>query len=101
MCKGVLRSWSLLREPPQGKGEKRLAIERESYTAVSINSRTFEEEAFGVGKVRAWDVGDADIRELSTEHLVLTFNGIRMSGDYKIRRMHWYPGNRWILTKLG
>ena len=44
---GVLRSWSLLKEPPRRPGEKRLAIERESFPAESINSRNFQEEAFG------------------------------------------------------
>jgi DNA ligase D-like protein (predicted 3'-phosphoesterase) len=101
ICKGVLRSWSLFREPPQRRGEKRLAIERESFTAVSINSRTFEEEAFGIGKVHAWDTGDVDIKELSPEYLSLAFRGGRMTGDFEIRRTHWYPGNRWMLIKTG
>ena len=89
----------MLREPPQNRGEKRLAIERESFTAVSINSRTFEEEAFGIGKVQAWDTGDVDIREVSPQHLSLTFRGNRLSGDFEIRKTRWYPGNRWLLKK--
>jgi DNA ligase D-like protein (predicted 3'-phosphoesterase) len=99
ICRGVLRSWSLLREPPKKTGERRLAIERESYTAVSINSRSFEEDAFGAGRVHEWDSGDVEIRELSDEHLILTFYGARMDGDYEILRTKWYPGNRWMLTR--
>jgi DNA ligase D-like protein (predicted 3'-phosphoesterase) len=99
ICNGILRSWSLLREPPKKEGEKRLAIERENFTAVSIKSRTFEEEAFGIGKVRVWDTGDVEIVELSPKYLFLTFHGIKMSGGYEIHRTEWYPGNRWILTK--
>ncbi|MEJ2108753.1 MAG: DNA polymerase ligase N-terminal domain-containing protein [Acidobacteriota bacterium] len=98
---GILRSWSMLREPPQNRGEKRLAIERESFTAVSINSRTFEEEAFGIGKVQAWDTGDVDISEISPQHLSLTFRGSRLLGDFEIRKTRWYPGNRWLFTKTG
>jgi len=98
---GVLRSWSLLREPPRRRGEKRLAIERESYTMESIDSRTFEEEAFGIGRVRAWDAGDIEIKESSPTHLSFKFYGDKMSGDFDIQRMKWYPGNRWLLAKTG
>jgi len=97
---GVLRSWSLLREPPRRQGEKRLAIERESFTTDSISSRSFEEEAFGLGRVQAWDEGEVEVNALSPKHLILNFRGNRVSGNYEIRRMRWYPGNRWLLTKL-
>ncbi len=97
----VLRSWSLLREPPRRRGDKRLAIERESFTTASIDSGLFEEEAFGSGKVRVWDEGDVDIREASPAHLILEFHGTRVTGPFEIRRTHWYPGNRWIWTKTG
>ncbi len=101
ICNDVLRSWSLLREPPLRKGEKRLAIERESYTVDSIDCRAFEEEAFGLGRVRAWDNGDVDIRVLTPIRLVFVFHGKRISGNFEIRRMRWYPGNRWILKNMG
>jgi DNA ligase D-like protein (predicted 3'-phosphoesterase) len=101
VCDGVLRSWSLLRLPPLRKGEKRLAIERETFTSESIASRAFEEEAFGLGRVRPWDSGDIHIKEISPEHLMLVFHGDKIAGSYEIRRMHWYPGNRWLLQKTG
>ncbi|MBN2243192.1 MAG: hypothetical protein JW793_10920 [Acidobacteria bacterium] len=96
---GILRSWSLLREPPRRTGEKRLAIERESFTADSIDSQSFDEEAFGSGRVRAWDAGEVDIRVVSPAHLAFVFRGERISGSFEIRKMRWYPGNRWILKK--
>jgi bifunctional non-homologous end joining protein LigD len=96
---GVLRSWSLLREPPLCRGEKRLAIERESYTVDSIDCQAFEEEAFGLGRVRVWDAGDADIQVMNPKHIVFIFHGKKMSGTFEIRRMRWYPGNRWLLKK--
>jgi hypothetical protein len=96
----ILRSWSLLRELPRHRGEKRLAIERESFTSESIGSQAFEEEAFGLGRVRAWDKGDVDIRIVSPKHIILVFYGEKVSGKYEIRRMRWYPGNRWLLKKL-
>ena len=99
ICNGVLRSWSLLREPPGRSGEKRLAIERESFTVDSINCQAFEEEAFGLGKVRAWDNGDVDIKDMTSGHLVFVLHGRRISGNFEMRRMRWYPGNRWLLKK--
>ena len=97
---GVLRSWSLLKEPPRRQGEKRLAVERESYTADSIDSGLFEEEAFGLGAVVRWDAGEVAINVISPRHFSLVFGGSRMAGKYELRRMLWYPGNRWLLTKM-
>ncbi len=97
---GVLRSWSLLKEPPRRYGERRLAIERESFPAESIHSRSFEEEAFGQGKVFAWDEGDVEVKIVSPRFIALEFRGNKITGDYEFRRMLWYPGNRWLLKKL-
>jgi bifunctional non-homologous end joining protein LigD len=97
---GVLRSWSLLKEPPGRFGERRLAIERESFPAEAINSSSFEEQAFGQGRVSIWDQGEVEVKVLSPRHLAMVFRGGKMSGNYEFRRMLWYPGNRWLLTKL-
>jgi bifunctional non-homologous end joining protein LigD len=97
---GVLRSWSLLKEPPFRDGERRLAIERESFPAESMRSGIFEEEAFGRGRVLVWDEGKVEINVSSPKLLLLRFEGNRISGKYEFHRMFWYPGNRWLLTKL-
>lgn len=97
---GVLRSWSLLREPPRRFGEKRLAIERESFPPESINSKNFEEEAFGLGRVSAWDEGEVEVKAVSPTVLSLAFTGSKIAGQYEFRRMRWYPGNRWLLIKV-
>jgi hypothetical protein len=96
---GVLRSWSLLKEPPRRYGERRLAIERESFPLQSIENRSFEEEAFGRGRVVIWDEGDVDVKQVSSKIIELTFAGNKISGSYELRRMHWYPGNHWLLAK--
>jgi bifunctional non-homologous end joining protein LigD len=98
--KGVLRSWSLLREPPGRVGERRLAIERECFTVESIVSRNFEEEAFGQGRVQVWDEGEVEVKTVSPRQSVLAFRGSKLSGNYELRKMRWYPGNRWLLKKL-
>jgi len=97
---GVLRSWSLLKEPPCRDGERRLAIERESFSADSIDSKNFEEEAFGLGRVSAWDDGEVESEFVSPKLLLLAFAGKKLEGKYEFRRMRWYPGNRWLITKL-
>jgi bifunctional non-homologous end joining protein LigD len=97
---GILRSWSLLRELPKKDGDKRLAIERESFEVRAVDCRRFEEEAFGEGNVYVWDKGEAQILEASAVRLMLELRGTRLSGRYQLNRMHWYPGNRWLLQKL-
>jgi bifunctional non-homologous end joining protein LigD len=97
---GMLRSWSLLKEPPLRNGERRLAIERESFSIESIDSKNYEEEAFGIGRVLSWDRGGVQIEFASAKLLQVTFSGEKVTGKYEFRRMRWYPGNRWILTKV-
>ena len=97
---GILRSWSLLREPPRCSGEKRLAIEGESYSSEAIDNSMFEEESFGEGRVYTWDKGAVEVSVVSARHLILTFAGGKLSGKYEFRRMRWYPGNRWLLQMI-
>jgi bifunctional non-homologous end joining protein LigD len=95
----LVRSWSLLKEPPLHKGEKRLAIEREPLAYAEISRPMIEEEAFGTGRVQVWDGGEVSIANLSPEHLVLILRGDKLKGRYELRRMRWYPGNRWMMEK--
>jgi hypothetical protein len=80
-------------------GEKRLAIERETFAAADVGARVYSEEAFGAGRVRTWDEGEVDISHISAKQLDLVFRGARLSGRYELRRMRWYPGNRWLLRR--
>ncbi|MBP1609180.1 MAG: 3'-phosphoesterase [Acidobacteria bacterium] len=96
---GILRSWSLLRQPPQQKGERRLAIERESFAPQAMDAKGFMESAFGPGKVRVWDEGEVEIMADSARLVNLVFRGKKLQGRYELSRMRWYPGNHWILKK--
>jgi hypothetical protein len=31
---------------------------------------------------------------------MLNFRGGKILGTYQLRKMRWYPGNRWMLTRL-
>jgi bifunctional non-homologous end joining protein LigD len=96
---GILRSWSLLRQPPQQKGERRLAIERESFSPQALDAKGFMESAFGPGKVHIWDDGEVAIEGNADRLLTLVFRGKKLLGRYELSRMRWYPGNHWILKK--
>ncbi len=95
----VMRSWSLLREPSCRAGEKRLAIERESFPVEDMHAKVFKEDAFGEGRVFTWDEGEVEISGDSSRQLDLVFKGARLSGRYELQHMRWYPGNRWLLGK--
>ncbi len=98
---GRVRSWSLLKEPPSRGGETRLAIEREALSPEQVSRPIIEEEAFGPGRARVWDRGEVVVRSMSPNRLLLVFTGDKMAGRYELRRMRWYPGNRWLLEKSG
>ncbi len=97
---GVLRSWSLLKPPLLRPGERRLAIERENFPLEALGRNHIEEEAFGFGRVTVWDQGKAEITESSPRLLILSLAGTKISGKYEFRQMSWYPGNRWMMTRL-
>jgi hypothetical protein len=94
-----LRCWSLLKEPPLAAGQSRLAIERESFAAEAIHARRFEEQAFGLGNVRTWDEGTVQVSPVTPRHLVLVFGGNKLAGRYEMKKMRWYPGNKWLMEK--
>jgi bifunctional non-homologous end joining protein LigD len=95
----ILRCWSLTKEPPFRKGERRLAIERESFDAGALTAGMFSEEAFGEGRVHTWDSGEVEISSASAREINFVFKGGKLSGRYRLRSMRWYPGNRWLLEK--
>ena len=95
----LLRTWSLLQEPPKRAGERRLAIEREHLAAGAMQRRSIDEEAFGEGPVYVWDEGEVEIDPLSARRLSLVFYGRRLGGKYRLRQMLWYPGTHWLFEK--
>jgi DNA ligase D-like protein (predicted 3'-phosphoesterase) len=96
-----VRSWSMLKEPPLRAGDRRLAIEREVLSIEQVSRPRIEEEAFGEGRARIWDTGDVEVAAPAPGRILLTFTGNKLAGRYEMRRMRWYPGNRWLLEKYG
>jgi hypothetical protein len=95
------RSWSLLKEPPARTGESRLAVARETFSAEAIRQPKIEEEAFGAGRASVWDEGEVQIALDEPARIILILAGTKLSGRYDLKRMSWYPGNRWLLQKSG
>lgn len=97
----TVRSWSMLKAPPERVGERRLAIEREHLSLEQVGQSRIEEEVFGAGRARVWDSGEVEVHTIVDGRLQLRFAGSRLSGKYEMRRMRWYPGNRWLFEKSG
>ncbi len=97
----VVRSWSMLKEPPIRPKDKRLAIEREELSIEQVGRPKIEEEAFGAGRARVWDGGEVTMIAVEPRRLVVSFAGEKLKGRYELRHMRWYPGNRWLLEKSG
>jgi len=93
----LIRSWSLRSEPPLRQGVHRLAIEMEALSPEDIGKKIIVEESFGAGRAYLWDEGEVEISAVTPGHFKLRFLGKKLSGDYELRRMRWYPGNRWLL----
>ena len=55
---------------------------------------------FGRGRVFIWDEGEMEIRPETPADLRVHFAGLKLTGTYRLRRMRWYPGNRWILSRI-
>ncbi len=95
----ILRSWSLRKEPPTLVGQQRLAIEGENFPPEEIHAARFTEAAYGEGRVDTWDEGEVEWLESGARKLVVRLRGQKLKGVYELRRMRWYPGNRWLLKK--
>jgi hypothetical protein len=66
----------------------------------AATARNIEEQAFGSGHVFIWDEGSVELQALAPTNIILTFRGSKVTGTYQFRKMNWYPGNRWMLTKI-
>lgn len=65
----------------------------------AIRGPIIEEDAFGAGRARLWDSGEVVVRTVTPQQIILVFMGKQLAGTYRLRRMRWYPGNRWLLER--
>ena len=80
---GVLKSWAIPKQPPEGEDVKRLAIAVEDH---QIGYEKFEgvipKGEYGAGKVEIWDNGTFEILEKEKGKLVIKISGKRLKGAY-------------------
>jgi DNA ligase D-like protein (predicted polymerase)/DNA ligase D-like protein (predicted 3'-phosphoesterase) len=107
---GVLKSWAVPKGPSLDPKEKRLAVMVEDHP---YDYQFFEgviPEGYGAGKVRIWDHGTYNVKELNAKEsekqmrwglkkgvLHFTLKGNKLKGEYTLIRLK--KENQWLLVK--
>lgn len=97
-----LKSWILLKEPPVGEDERRLAIEDEVYGIDFSFSGDIVEDGYGTGRAEIWDKGIYKIREKNRSKIIFGAEGEKFFGKFIILLPEWGRWSRkrlWVLTK--
>jgi DNA ligase D-like protein (predicted 3'-phosphoesterase) len=80
---GVLKSWAVPKEPPQGEGVKRLAIQVEDHQLRYANFEgVIPEGMYGAGVVDIWDEGHYLPIKFEPNELIFDLKGKKLSGIY-------------------
>ena len=97
---GVLKSWAMPKEPTMDPTVKRLAIEVEDHALDYIDFEgEIAEGQYGAGQVRLWDKGEYEVIEREPEFIRFQLKGTRLSGPFKLVKMRWEGGNKWLFIK--
>jgi len=98
---GVLKSWTVPKEPPTKEGEKRLAVQVEDHD-LSYGSfeGTIPEGEYGAGRVEMWDRGSYEMESMKPDKkIVFIIKGRRLKGRYCL--LHFKPeGKEWLFFKV-
>ena len=100
---GVLRSWAVPKEPPTGKGTKRLAILVEDHPLQYASFEgTIPEGNYGAGKVEIWDHGFYELLEKDEKKIEIKFHGKKLKGKYVLIKTHYgnKPEKSWLFFKV-
>jgi bifunctional non-homologous end joining protein LigD len=80
---GVLKSWAVPKGPPLAPDENRLAVPTEDHP---LEYATFSGEIaageYGAGHVEIWDAGRYETEKWDDRHVIVRFDGTRLSGRY-------------------
>lgn len=101
--RGVLKSWAVPKQPPRGKGTKRLAIQ---VTDHPLSYAKFEGEIpegqYGAGKVKIWDSGKLKILEADKKKIEFELQGKRLSGKYVLVKTNYgsKPEKSWLFFRI-
>ena len=95
---GVLKSWAVPKGPPLAQGSNRLAVPTEDHPLEYASfSGTIAAGEYGGGHVTIWDAGRYATEKWDERHIIVTFDGRRLSGRYAL-----FPLNdgAWNIRKL-
>lgn len=101
--RGVLKSWAVPKQPPRGKGTKRLAIQ---VTDHPLSYAKFEGEIpegqYGAGKVKIWDSGKLKVLENKKDKIEFELKGKRLSGKYVLVKTNYgnKPEKSWLFMRV-
>ena len=96
----VLKSWAVPKEPTMDTSVKRLAIEVEDHDLDYIDFEgEIEEGEYGAGQVKIWDSGEYELLEREPKFIRVNLKGKKLSGPFKLIKMGWEGGNKWLLIK--
>jgi DNA ligase D-like protein (predicted 3'-phosphoesterase) len=85
---GVLKSWAIPKEPPAGRGIRRLAVEVEDHAiAYADFEGTIPEGEYGAGMVKIWDRGTYVPVETTGGKRVIDIKGEKLKGLYALIRI--------------
>jgi len=97
---GVLRSWTIPKEPPEKEGIKRLAIRTEDHP---LEYADFEgilpEGSYGAGTVRIWDKGEFNVEIEKDSELLIELKGKKLIGKYALIRTKFKGKDSWLFFK--
>lgn len=97
---GVLKSWAVPKEPPIGKGMRRLAIQVEDHPLDYVDFEgEIPEGLYGAGKVEIWDKGKFGLIKREKGKIEVALHGSILKGEYVLLKFPKAGENSWLFFK--
>ncbi|MGY2085412.1 non-homologous end-joining DNA ligase [Blastococcus sp. SYSU DS0539] len=95
---GVLKSWAVPKGPPLEPGANRLAVPIEDHPLEYASfAGTIAAGEYGGGEVAIWDAGRYATEKWDERHVIVTFDGRRLTGRYALFPL---ADGTWNMRKL-
>jgi len=97
---GVLKSWTIPKEPSMKENIKRLAVRTEDHPLAYAD---FEGEIpvgeYGAGKVEIWDKGNYEPKEIKEGKIIINIKGLKLRGEYCLIKTKLKGKESWLFFK--
>jgi len=97
---GVLKSWAILKGPPEKVGEKKLAVQVEDHP---LEYKDFHgvipEGQYGAGKVIIWNRGTYELLRRDQETIEFLLHGNRLKGVFVLFHPVKFEPKNWLILK--